>query len=42
MNTKLAAIDSVIPSDGSMSGYRWGMDRKLRLLAAELGGNVPR
>ncbi|MFZ4817524.1 MAG: methylated-DNA--[protein]-cysteine S-methyltransferase [Limisphaerales bacterium] len=38
----LVPCHRVIRESGESSGYRWGMDRKLRLLAAELGGNVPR
>jgi len=38
----LVPCHRVIRESGELSGYRWGMDRKLRLLAAELGGNVPR
>ena len=31
----------VIRESGELSGYRWGMDRKVRLLAGELGGQEP-
>jgi AraC family transcriptional regulator of adaptative response/methylated-DNA-[protein]-cysteine methyltransferase len=37
----LVPCHRVIRESGELSGYRWGMDRKLRLLAGELGGNVP-
>lgn len=34
----LVPCHRVIRESGELSGYRWGMDRKLRLLAGELGG----
>jgi AraC family transcriptional regulator of adaptative response/methylated-DNA-[protein]-cysteine methyltransferase len=37
----LVPCHRVIRESGELGGYRWGMDRKLRLLAGELGGNDP-
>jgi AraC family transcriptional regulator of adaptative response/methylated-DNA-[protein]-cysteine methyltransferase len=37
----LVPCHRVIRESGELSGYRWGMDRKLRLLAGELVGNEP-
>jgi AraC family transcriptional regulator of adaptative response/methylated-DNA-[protein]-cysteine methyltransferase len=37
----LVPCHRVIRDSGELSGYRWGMDRKLRLLAGELVGNEP-
>ena len=38
----LVPCHRVIRESGELSGYRWGMDRKLRLLAGELCGQKPR
>jgi AraC family transcriptional regulator of adaptative response/methylated-DNA-[protein]-cysteine methyltransferase len=35
----LVPCHRVIRESGELGGYRWGRDRKLRLLAAELAGN---
>lgn len=42
-NTLAIAIPChrVVRSDGSLSGYRWGMARKFALLKKELGGALP-
>ena len=37
----LVPCHRVIRESGELSGYRWGMDRKVRLLAGELGGQEP-
>ena len=37
----LVPCHRVIRESGELSGYRWGRDRKLRLLAGELSGNDP-
>jgi AraC family transcriptional regulator of adaptative response/methylated-DNA-[protein]-cysteine methyltransferase len=38
----LVPCHRVIRESGELSGYRWGMDRKLGLLAGELCGQKPR
>jgi AraC family transcriptional regulator of adaptative response/methylated-DNA-[protein]-cysteine methyltransferase len=41
---KLAVVipcHRVIKNDGTLSGYRWGIDRKRKLLASESNGEIP-